>query len=263
MRNLSSESLGNAPSTAAKNNPSPAAASTNLKPDVASILEALQANASEERRAVAVTYFPTAMRVLGVPVPALRVVAKGLAKELKTAPASRVLSLAEALITDGSMEGRQIAYELIEFHKPTTAALTAADIERLRQGLDNWASVDSFAMSIAGPAWRRGLLSDAHIDGWAASPDRFVRRLALVCTVTLNMKSRGGKGDVPRTLRLCTRLAADRDDFVVKALSWALREVLPHDEPAVQAFLTQHDSALHRRIVREIGNKLRTGRKNG
>ena len=263
MRHSSSESPSNASSVAAKKSPKPGDVRTSAQADVDRIVDALQAHASAERRAVAVTYFPTAMRVLGVPVPALRVVAKDLAKELKTAPAARVLSLAEALITDGSMEGRQVGYELIEFHKPTTAALTAADIERLRQGLDNWASVDSFAMSIAGPAWRRGLLSDAQIDGWAASPDRFVRRLALVCTVPLNMKSRGGKGDVPRTLRLCTCLAADRDDFVVKALSWALREVLPHDEPAVQAFLTRHDAVLQRRIVREIGNKLRTGRKNG
>jgi len=230
---------------------------------VTQILAALAPHASEERRQVAVTYFPTTMRVLGVPVPALRPIAKALAKAHKDASPAFVLDLAEALIRDGSMEGRQVAYELLENHKATALALRPDDIERLRQGLDNWASVDSFAASVAGPAWRRGQLGDATVDAWSQSDDRFVRRLALVCTVALNMRSRGGKGDVPRTLRLCARLAADRDDFVVKALSWALREILPHDEAAVRAFLTQHESSLHRRILREVRTKLDTGRKSG
>lgn len=230
---------------------------------VQQVLEALQPHASEERRQVAVTYFPTAMRVLGVPVPALRPIAKALARERKHAPPAEVLRLAHALIHEDSMETRQVAYELLEFHKAAALALTEDDIEQLRRGLDNWASVDSFAMSVAGPAWRRGQLPDSRIDAWAQSDDRFVRRLALVCTVPLNMKSRGGKGDVPRTLRLCSALAADRDDFVVKALSWALREILPHDEAAVRAFVSAQQSTLHRRIVREVESKLNTGRKNG
>lgn len=234
-----------------------------LQAQVAQIVAALQASSSEERKRVAVTYFPTAMRVLGVAVPALRTIAKALAKEHKDDAPTDVLALAKALIADGSMEGRQVAYELLEFHKATALSLTADDIEQLRHGLDNWASVDSFAMSVAGPAWRRGQLKDAQIDAWSTSQDRFVRRLALVCTVPLNMKSRGGKGDVPRTLRLCTRLAADRDDFVVKALSWALREIEPHDEAALRAFLAAHEATLHRRILREVKSKLDTGRKHG
>jgi 3-methyladenine DNA glycosylase AlkD len=182
--------------------------------------------------------------------------------DLKDAPPTSVLQLADALVCDGSMEGRQVAYELLEFHRKTRETLRSEDIERLRQGLDNWASVDSFAMSVAGPAFRRGVLSDARVDAWSQSDDRFLRRLALVCTVSLNTRSRGGTGDVARTLRLCTRLAADRDDFVVKALSWALRGLLPHDDAAVRAFLSQHEATLHRRILREVRAKLETGRKS-
>jgi 3-methyladenine DNA glycosylase AlkD len=33
---------------------------------------------------------------------------------------------------------------------------------------------------------------------------------------------------------------ADPDDMVVKAMSWALRELVPHDPDAVRAFLTRH-----------------------
>jgi len=57
-------------------------------------------------------------------------------------------------------------------------------------------------------------------------------------------------------------LAADYDDMVVKALSWALRELVPHDPHAVQAFLDEHAKVLAAQVKREVGNKLRTGLKN-
>ena len=50
--------------------------------------------------------------------------------------------------------------------------------------------------------------------------------------------------------------------MVVKAMSWALRELVVHNPQAVQAFLDEHTEALNARIKREVGNKLRTGLKN-
>jgi len=57
-------------------------------------------------------------------------------------------------------------------------------------------------------------------------------------------------------------LVHDADDMVVKALSWALRELAKRDPQAVSAFLTKHEAALAARVVREVRNKLTTGRKN-
>ena len=75
----------------------------------------------------------------------------------------------------------------------------------------------------------------------------------------LNLRAAGGTGDTPRTLAVCGLLAADRDDMVVKALSWALRELSVHDPAAVRAFLADHDLAA--RVRREVTNKLQTGLK--
>jgi 3-methyladenine DNA glycosylase AlkD len=97
---------------------------------------------------------------------------------------------------------------------------------------------------------------------WAHSEDRWWRRAALVSTVALNMRSRGGGGDVPRTLEVCRLLVADHDDMVVKALSWALRELVVHDPDAVDEFLSQYEDALAARVKREVRNKLTTGLKN-
>jgi 3-methyladenine DNA glycosylase AlkD len=135
-------------------------------------------------------------------------------------------------------------------------------VERLGEGMADWGSVDAFGCTVSGPAWRRGRLPDAAVHRWAASPDRWWRRAALVSTVPLNLRSRGGTGDTGRTLDICRRLAADGDDMVVKALSWALRELVVWDPEAVRRFLDTHHEVLATRVRREVRSKLETGRKH-
>jgi hypothetical protein len=57
-----------------------------------------------------------------------------------------------------------------------------------------------------------GLVSDALIHRWARSRNLWLRRAALVSTVALNMPGDGGRGDADRTLAVCERLVADRED---------------------------------------------------
>ncbi|HLF02206.1 MAG TPA: DNA alkylation repair protein, partial [Anaerolineales bacterium] len=111
-------------------------------------------------------------------------------------------------------------------------------------------------------AWREGQISDSVIYGWAKSKNRWWRRAALVSTIGLNNKARGGTGDTPRTLAVCALLVSDRDDMVVKAMSWALRELAKRDPKAVRKFITEHQYELAARVIRETNNKLKTGLKN-
>jgi 3-methyladenine DNA glycosylase AlkD len=76
------------------------------------------------------------------------------------------------------------------------------------------------------------------------------------------VKARGGKGDARRTLRICAMLLDDRDDMVVKALSWALRALAGCDPAAVQLFVKENESRLAPLVRREVRNKLATGLKN-
>jgi 3-methyladenine DNA glycosylase AlkD len=83
-----------------------------------------------------------------------------------------------------------------------------------------------------------------------------------VSTVALNVRSRGGKGDVARTLLVCRLLVDDHEDMVEKALSWALRELVVHDAEAVRDFIAQYEARLGSRVKREVGNKLSSGLKS-
>jgi 3-methyladenine DNA glycosylase AlkD len=129
-------------------------------------------------------------------------------------------------------------------------------------GMSSWGDVDVFACLLAGPVWRARQVPDSLIHQWAQRSDRWWRRAALVCTVPLNVKAQGGLGDVSRTLAVCRLLVDDRDDMVVKALSWALRALAQREPEAVRLFLKAHNATLAPRVLREVSNKLRTGLKN-
>ena len=85
----------------------------------------------------------------------------------------------------------------------------------------------------------------------------------MVSTVPLNLRSRGGSGDVKRTLLICEKIVHDRDDMIIKALSWALRELSKSDKKAVESFMKKYHDVLAGRVRREVYTKLETGRKNG
>jgi 3-methyladenine DNA glycosylase AlkD len=195
-------------------------------------------------------------------VPSFRRVRRALSRRLANSPPTAVLAVADALVRRGGFADRMIAYELVAGYPSALAALSRVRIIRWSRGLADWATVDLFGCTLGGQAWRTGLLTDADISQWARSPDRWQRRLALVCTVPLNIQSRGGAGDTARTLRICTALVDDRDDMVVKALSWALRELSKRDKLAVTDFLDRHRLRVAPRVWREVTSKLTTGLKN-
>jgi 3-methyladenine DNA glycosylase AlkD len=191
-------------------------------------------------------------------VAAVRAIRREYSARLRAAPVDDVVAIAGAILG----RHRWVAYELVYHHRGAVASLGRAEVEGLGRGLDGWGAVDAFARYVAGPAWRLGSLEDADVQRWAASPDRWWRRAALVSTVPLNLRAAGGTGDAPRTLAVCRVLVADRDDMVEKALSWALRELVRWDPGAVRGFLVEHDAVLGARVKREVRSKLERGRKH-
>jgi 3-methyladenine DNA glycosylase AlkD len=192
--------------------------------------------------------------------PSVRALRREYSKKLKHASPAYIVAVAESLAI--AHDHRCFRYELVRYHRATLDQLDLAQIEAMGQGINSWSSVDCFGRILAGPAWLRGAISDDDVDRWAHSEDRWWRRAALVGTVAWNMRSQGGPGDAPRTLAVCRILAADPEDMVYKALSWALRELVVHDPEAVRAFLAEHDAVLAARVKREVRNKLETGLKN-
>ena len=192
---------------------------------------------------------------------ALRGLRREYSKRVEALPPRDVVRIATALIARGRVH-RFMGDELIASRPDALATLDLAHLERLGSGISSWDQVDSFACTLSGPAWREGHIEDHAIEQWANSKDRWWRRAALVSTVPLNVRARGGRGDAGRTLRICTLLIGERDEMIVKALSWALRALVARDPDAVRRFIGRNQARLAALVRREVLHKLATGRKN-
>lgn len=185
--------------------------------------------------------------------PGLRAERRRISKEIAALDRLAVLDLAYHLID--ARVARFVAYELVLNHRTTLESITLPEVEKLAEGMNGWGDIDSFGCLIAGPAWRAGRIRDTVIRKWARSTDWCWRRAALVSTVPLN-------GEAERRLNICRMLIADRHDLVVKAMSWALRSLAKRDPESVRKFIATHRDELAARVIREVNNKLSTGRKN-
>lgn len=189
---------------------------------------------------------------------ALRRLVREYSRRLRDSDPQSVLRLA-ARLRESEVVHRFFSDELIASHRAAMETLTRRELETIGAGMNSWDQVDSFATIVAGPAWRAGAIRDADVRAWACSADRWWRRAALVCTTRLNV--RGSAGDARRTLAVCRILIDDRDDTIVKAMSWALRALAVRDPHSANAFVQRYRARLAPLVVREVTAKLRTGRK--
>jgi hypothetical protein len=189
----------------------------------------------------------------------MRAVRAALSRRLKAAAPGDVIAAARRLKDAGLS---WMGWELIYADKPTLKSIDLAAVEALGAGMASWQETDGFGMILAGPAWLHGRIGDDDIRRWARSEDLWWRRAALVATTGLNNKTRGGRGDAKRTLEIVAMLIDDREDMIVKAVSWALRMLAPWQPEAVQAFVDGYEGRLAARVKREVRNKLATGYKN-
>ena len=219
--------------------------------------------AEKERKERSKVMFPTSMKVLGVKAINIKKVVNECWADLKNEAPENLLHFAKELVKTKVLECNQVAFLLLWKSKSAMRLIGLKDIEELAQNIDNWVTVDTLSVLISGCVWRENQISDADVLVWLNSENRWWRRTAVVSTVALNLRSRGGTGDAKRTLLICEKVVNERDDMIVKALSWALRELSKRDKPAVEKFMDSYDLQLAGRVRREVYSKLQTGRKNG
>jgi 3-methyladenine DNA glycosylase AlkD len=193
--------------------------------------------------------------------PVLRAIRKKISRKIISWDRQIIIEAALALITRNQIH-RFIPYELVQNHPAATEGISWSEVEQLGEGMASWSEVDSFGCFVSGPAWAAECISDARIKGWAKSADRWHRRAALVSTLALNAQP-SAPHSTKRTLEVCQMLISNRDDMVVKAMSWALRRLGTVDPGATRNFVDQHKEQLASLIVREVSRKLDTGRKDG
>ncbi len=233
-----------------------------MKSLVNNIIDSLKDQADPGRIEMAKRSYPTKMKVIGVIVPKLKILLKEMKQQSKNYSPREKIELAKLLVNTEFFECQQMAYEYLGKDKKALIELNETDIDELGQNLDNWVSVDYYAGFIVGYAWRTGVLSTAKIKSYLRSDDHWIRRIAVVSTVALNQKARGGTGDSDRTLEICRLVVDDHQEMITKALSWALRELAKVEAKPVAGFIQTYENRLHKRVLREVKHKIDFGTKN-
>lgn len=194
---------------------------------------------------------------------------KDCAKQLSNEPPEAVIDIAKALWETAPSFWNQSF--LLHLHPTALQRIRVRDLETMGDLADTWGKVDQFC-SMTNTLWRLGWLSDARLRKWAVSENRWWRRIALVTMVIkppknttqrkLLIKTHGRHHDPKRVLPICEMLVSDRDDMVVKAMSWVLRDVSKAHPKVIRDFLKKHEDVLAARVLREVRNKLEYGVKN-
>jgi len=233
-----------------------------LSPEAADVQAALQALSSGVHQKKMKGYFTTSQALLGVNNPGIRLVVKECRQSVNFRDSRQWISLAAELVNMGIFECQITGFELLAGNRKVLSEMTDAEARKLMVNLDNWASVDHFSVGIHGVLWRDGAIPGARIRELLASENVWERRVAVVSTVSLNMRSRGGRGDALRTLQVCREVVDERHPMIRKALSWALRSLIYWDAAAVESFLDEHQKQLSKQVLREVRHKLDHGTKN-
>jgi 3-methyladenine DNA glycosylase AlkD len=184
---------------------------------------ALRASARPERAEHERAYLKSSLAHYGVPVPAIRALAKRASGDLDH---DRLVMLVTSLWDEPAdapvHERRMLAAELLEARADL---LTPADLElleRLLRQSRTWALVDTLAPSVVGPL-SEGFPREVEpwLDRWARDDDFWLRRSALLAHL---LPLRAGRGDWGRFTRYAEPLLSDTEFFVRKALGWVLRD---------------------------------------
>lgn len=226
------------------------------------IIATLESLGSQQQIKYSTNICTTSMKMLGVSSPDLRQVAKELKGVTNEWAWKEKIMLLKKLVETRVFECQQLSYVFISDNKKIWEFLTKEDVIDLAKNMDNWATVDGYCMYVIGHAWRKGMFDDDYFKNLLKSEDVWQRRIAVVATIPLNSKAQGGVGDAKRTLAICRLVVEDYHDMIVKALSWALRELAKRDKDEVQNFIDRYDEVLHKKVLQEVTNKIVFGKKS-
>ncbi len=187
----------------------------------ASIDEALAAVGTPERAEKERAYLKSDLRFYGATLPQTHRVVADAWHQHGALDHDTLIATVDLLWATGVFECRMAAEDLLD---RGSAMLTRSDVpllERLLREAKTWALVDGLAAGPVGDLDRRPPGIGDVIERWAADPDFWLRRSALLAHLG---SLRRGEGDLVRFLRLADGMLDEKEFFIRKAIGWVLRD---------------------------------------
>lgn len=203
---------------------------------------------------------PSDWTARGVRVPELKRMAKGLVPGKKTE--DDYIQILEFL--DGAFDDRDRELSIIGINtlEPYRKYFDRKLTERVLAWISlvgDWEICDNLSYLVMSELVREGHMREDDLLLLRDHENLFARRAFIVSRVK---SLRKGWGDIDQELRDIAYFAGDREKYIVKAVSWALRSAVGTDPEKVRCFLDDHRDRLHPSIIREVNNKLEKGTKS-
>jgi 3-methyladenine DNA glycosylase AlkD len=212
------------------------------------ITHQLRAAGQPDRATSEKAYLKSDLDFFGAGVPAARAIVRAWARDHPDLGHDELTAVVADLWARPHYECRMAAQMLLIQHP---ARLGPADIPQLEQMLREartWALVDSLTCDLMGPLVQQYPELGDVLDRWAADPDFWIRRSALL---SLLLPLRRGGGDFDRFARYADQMLAETEFFIRKAIGWVLRETAKKRPELVAAWLEPRISQLSGVTLRE------------
>jgi 3-methyladenine DNA glycosylase AlkD len=193
-------------------------------------------------------YLKSDLEFLGVGLPAMRQIVRGVKRQHGGLDRRRLVALGNVLWKTPIFERRMVAVLLLEAFVPLLQPVDIALLERLIRQSKTWAFVDELAIVITGPLVERSPELRRVLDRWAQDDDFWVRRSAMLA---LLRPLRRGRGDFRRFARYADRMLEEREFFIRKSIGWVLRETGKPQPDTVYAWLLPRAARASGVTVRE------------
>jgi 3-methyladenine DNA glycosylase AlkD len=206
---------------------------------------------------------PSSLAVRGLRISEVRrIVSHWRRSHLDLAP-DDLRCLVQELWRGPSREERLVALELLRVYPRGVSRLEWTDLDGWRRELDNWELTDFLGLYVVGP-WVALKLREREEHLWDLLHDENVwsRRLSLVSAIGVERVEKDA-GFPTLSLRLVDHAKVERHPLIVKAVSWALRDLGKTYPEHVSAYIQDHEDTLAPQVLKEVRNKLETGRKDG
>jgi len=180
------------------------------------LLASLRSLANAENLAGMGRYGIVTTRALGVPMPAVRAMARDAKRALRTDRAGR--HRVAALLWESGVHEACILAGLID----EPSLVDEAQMESWAADLDSWDTCDTRMNNLfreAEPAWRKAV-------EWPGRDEEFVKRAGFVLGATLAVHDKAAAdGCFVNLLSLAEAEATDERGFVSKAVNWQIRQI--------------------------------------
>ena len=213
------------------------------------IARELSTGVDPARAAGSKAYLKLDLQFTGATVPQARAAVTAWRKSQPTLGREHLLAVAARLWARPVFECRMAAVLMLTDRR---GLLTAADlpvVEQMLRESRTWALVDSLAADVAGALVARFPELYPELDRWAADPDFWIRRSALLALLV--PLRRGDVAQFPRFGRYADAMLAEREFFIRKAIGWVLRETAKKHPELVAEWLAPRAGRASGVTVRE------------